>query len=93
MSNRITVIRTDTASRISVFPNPVTETLNINLKSDIQKGPKTVKMYNISNVEVFNSIMHSNKAEINVQNFDKGLYFINITDKRGSTEIIKVVVN
>ncbi len=65
-------------SKVSIYPNPTTEYLNINSASKIS----AVQIFDISGKKV-NAELVDNK--VNVQNLAKGSYVIKITDGSGTT--------
>ena len=65
-------------AKVSIYPNPTTEYLNINSASKIS----AVQIFDISGKKV-NAELVDNK--VNVQNLAKGSYVIKITDASGST--------
>ena len=65
-------------SKVSIYPNPATEYLNINSASKIS----AVQIFDISGRKV-NAELVDNK--VNVQNLAKGSYVIKITDASGTT--------
>lgn len=67
-----------------IFPNPVTKTLNINIK-DIEN----VKIYDIHG-KIVNK--YTNTYEIDVQSFPEGVYIIKILDKKGTFYSQKFIV-
>lgn len=71
-------------NKFSVYPNPVSNFINIQSKSQIKK------------VEIYNSIgqlLKSERHKINIDfsNYLSGVYFIKILDEEGNSEIKKLI--
>ena len=67
----------ETVSSISLYPNPTTATLNIEVSHSITNG--TIKVYDILGKEIFNETITSNDPlKINVATFNSGLYLVKI---------------
>jgi hypothetical protein len=75
------------ASAYKVYPNPVKDVL-------------TIKGENMSQVVIYNSLGQMVKSieanddivDVNVENFQNGMYFINIIDDNGRHTARKVIV-
>lgn len=63
-------------SSVTVYPNPVSETLNVQLPS--QSKEKNYTIYSIAGVKIKQGKISSSKPSINISNFIKGIYFIQI---------------
>ena len=74
----------DTSNSISIFPNPVSNSLVINKLSDTQAD---VRIINAKGAVVKSTIMYSQQSSIDISDLTNGLYFIQI-DKQ-STKFIK----
>ncbi len=61
---------------INAYPNPVNNKLTIALSNTV--GMKTVKVYNIDGVEIFNQIIEDEYIELPTSKFPSGLLFIEI---------------
>ncbi len=78
-------------NNISVYPNPVSNELNINTTTTSRIT--NVKIYNISG-DLVTSLNNWNTNEtINVQNFKKGVYFLSINNDQKNNEIVKFIKN
>lgn len=74
----------DFSSAVSVYPNPVKNTLHINA-NDI----KEVEIYSVNGKHVLSQSL--NPQHIDVSNLAGGMYFINIEDVNGNTTIKKFI--
>lgn len=64
---------------IHIYPNPTNDIININLTDNEEKG--FLVIYNQLGATIYQVNISSNKElKINVSNFQKGLYFIQISD-------------
>jgi hypothetical protein len=77
----------DQSSGISLYPNPVTNTLIINAAS--MKAAK-IELYNISGALVFTKIFDGNQMQIDMSGVPSGIYIIRIND--GEKSILRKVV-
>jgi len=70
-------------SFVKVFPNPVSERLNIEFNSD-NSTPEKIEIYNIAGTLVFSeSILHNdNSIELDVRHIPHGLYFLKVIGKK-----------
>jgi VCBS repeat-containing protein len=62
---------------ISIFPNPATETININVKSDISYIKSEV--YNL----IGQRILETDKKSVSIENLSKSTYFLKIFTEKG----------
>lgn len=68
----------------NIYPNPISNFINIKSKSQI----KEIKIYN-SIGQLLSS--ESNKIRIDFSSYISGIYFIRISDKKGNSEIKKII--
>src|SRR5690606_24875199 len=79
-------------ARISIFPNPVAEVLQIEGLA-AAKGKTTLKIYDISGkVVLTKEAVTGNQTEMNVANLNKGIYFIEISagKERAGKQFLKL---
>jgi bacillolysin len=88
--NRSTTLNTEDGFSIEIFPNPVTESLNIIFSKDKVENT-VVHIADASNKLVKSFKVSSKLSEVNVSDLAAGFYFINIMTggKRFSSKIIK----
>ena len=67
----------------SVGPNPVNETLNIYFLNPSQ-DQREIQLLDISGKQVFGSISKSDRVNIDMSSFNKGVYLVQVTDKNYS---------
>lgn len=72
--------------KVSAYPNPVTDQLNISSKQNIRE----VKIFNISGQLVLNAKANNNSTAVNVSSLKAGVYVAHVTTDKG-TETIKVI--
>lgn len=72
--------------KVSVYPNPVVDQLNISSKQNI----KEVKIFNVNGQLVLNTKANNNTTSVNVSSLKSGVYVAQITTDKG-TETIKVI--
>jgi hypothetical protein len=82
------------SDKISVYPNPSTGTVNIELSEDIANGAK-VSVYNILGAQVNETIeVKSNitKTALNLNNLESGVYMLKVETPNG-TAVKQIVIN
>ncbi len=77
------------ASSFSVFPNPASEEITIT-NFDITAG--TISLVNLHGQVVRQSIISNNQESYNINELQKGLYVIMISDKSGILEQKKIMI-
>ncbi len=77
------------AADISVYPNPATTKLNI--ESTSAKLSK-IKIMNVMGQCIYQSEIKNPKAEINLTNMAKGIYFVRVENEKQEVENRKIVV-
>ena len=84
-SNKVTVMEYSDFTRInettdpafSVYPDPVSDILNIRF-SDSGNSSKTIHIIDSGGKEVLNTICNTNKLQVNVSNYPSGIYCIHV---------------
>lgn len=93
LSNSISVIRIEgSTSRASVFPNPSSSILNVDLKG-FKNQNITLDLYDINRTKVLSTSTTENKVQLNVNGLRTGVYFLNIENSIGEKETLRVVIN
>lgn len=69
---------------VSLYPNPVRDILNIEIKNDIQ----SIEIYNIQGQKV----LSSNQKQINVSDLAAGMYMVRIQDVEKNITTKKIVI-
>ena len=74
-------------SNLKIYPNPVSDILNIDSASKI----KSVKIYDLSGKNVLTEVVNTNKPTLNVSSLTSGTYVITAESETGlqSAKIIK----
>lgn len=80
----------------SIYPNPVTETLNIDLTSET-KGDLQMTIYSyegniVSETKTINLEEGTNSLNENVSTLDKGIYFVRFTNSTNEEVIVKKII-
>jgi len=63
-------------SHIKIFPNPVKNSLNIDIPNNLKS--KKLKIYDIYGKEVISKFLFDNKTKINISDLPRGVYFVKI---------------
>ncbi len=79
-----------TSTNLSVYPNPATDLLNINISNANFKNSEVV-VYNISGAEVLKTNMAANNAQLNIESLSNGVYFVKVSNQNGFNKTVKFV--
>jgi hypothetical protein len=77
-------------AQLSVYPNPATNLLNVNISNAIFKN-SIVSIYNVSGQQLMNSTMNGTNTALNIESLSNGIYFINVTNENGFNKTVKFV--
>jgi hypothetical protein len=69
------------ASEFSIYPNPVTDQLNINSGTEMTK----IEIFNQLGQNVFSQVVKDTNFNMNTTGFNTGVYFVRITSGEGVT--------
>ncbi len=83
-SNAITDIKTDF---VTIYPNPADQFVILTSKSNI----KEIKILNLIGKTVFSKEINSKQLRVDIQNYKKGIYFVEITAESGK-QLLKLIV-
>ena len=75
-------------NEISIWPNPANSYVNINISG--QNSNNDISILDSKGLLVFKKTVSSNNVQLNISNFQQGLYFIRVNT--GSNRIIKKLV-
>ena len=78
------------AEHINIFPSPVSNVLNISVPT-CAVGPGKVAIYTLAGIEIFSTDFISEFESIDVSNWNRGIYVIQITDADGNVRTKKFV--
>ena len=78
---RDTNVEETTCGNISVYPNPANDVVKV---STVNGQQSTVRIYNILGMLVEEIEINSNETEINVSDYNTGIYFFNIQTENGN---------
>ncbi|MCX6271936.1 MAG: T9SS type A sorting domain-containing protein, partial [Bacteroidetes bacterium] len=74
---------TETANPLTLYPNPTTGTLNVEFNSAVS-GNTTIRVFDLTGRTVYSEIVESKEGlmtrELNLQQLQKGLYFVEISN-------------
>lgn len=73
----------ENTSELNIFPNPATDNLSIEANEQITE----VNIYNIIGVSVYNEQCTNNNLNVNISEFNSGVYFVKV--KTGNGETVK----
>ncbi len=78
-------------NEISICPNPTNGNFTLKLNTT-DETKKQIELTNLLGEIIFKQEINNNESQININNFDNGIYFLQIFDKNkliGTTKIIK----
>ncbi|HNW98303.1 MAG TPA: T9SS type A sorting domain-containing protein [Bacteroidales bacterium] len=64
--------------KIMVYPNPSNSSINISFGSEMLENPKEIRIYSITGVLLHHSFIESSSENINISEFQNGMYFLNL---------------
>ncbi|KJJ39689.1 hypothetical protein MB09_00450 [Aequorivita vladivostokensis] len=77
------------ASQFSIYPNPAKDKLYLNATNPTKN--LKVKIFNLEG-RLLTNLNLENQTSMDVSNLDSGIYFLNIEDENGHTEVIKFLM-
>ena len=78
------------STNLTVYPNPATDVLNINISNSSFKNSQVV-VYNVSGMEVSKSTMNGSTAQLNIESLSNGVYFVKVSNENGFNKTVKFV--
>ena len=91
VSGTVKIRENETQSDFTLFPNPTTSILNINLLN-FPESPATIKITSTLGQTVFTDKIISLHSSFNIQHLISGIYFVNISDSKGNKSTQKIIV-
>jgi hypothetical protein len=70
-------------NQIKVFPNPVTDNLQIEINSEVRSENADLRIYDVVGNLVFEKSIATNNTTINVSSFANGVYVVKATTEKG----------
>ncbi len=74
-------------TQLDIFPNPATDALNVNFNLDNNQTVE-IRLVNVTGEAIYNNVLSNVTGQINnridVSNFAKGIYILNISGAEGS---------
>ena len=77
------------SASIQIFPNPTSSTFNIRTATQLQNAH--LEIYNLLGEEIFTTALHNNEEKINCEKFERGVYFVKITNA-GPYRVQKLII-
>jgi hypothetical protein len=77
--------------KISVFPNPATDYINLNLAGNLNLKGLKYKVTDISGKDKIVNEIQSATQTINCEQFSSGIYFLTILQNNQSIKIFKII--
>jgi hypothetical protein len=77
-------------TRMSVYPNPASDVLNININNASFKN-SNISIYNISGNEVMNTTMIGASTQLNIESLSNGVYFVKVKNENGFDRTVKFI--
>ncbi len=81
-------IAENTIEGLKVYPNPASDMVTISLEGN---NEASATIYSVSGSKLYETSMFQSQAKINVQNWEKGVYFVQVTTG-GQTSVSRIVV-
>ena len=77
-------------TKMSVYPNPASDVLNININNASFKN-SNISIYNISGNEVMNTSMNGASTQLNIESLSSGVYFVKVKNENGFDRTVKFI--
>jgi len=85
--DNVSVEEQEAFTQLDIFPNPATDALNVNFKLDNNQTVE-MRLVNVTGEAVYNNVLTNVTGQVNnridVSNFAKGIYILNISGAEGS---------
>jgi hypothetical protein len=87
----VPVVTAKASFTVKVYPNPAQSTVNIEFNNSAGAGAKTINIFSVVGLKVYTGQMGKQKTSIDISNFPKGIYILQIQEGSNSisTKIIK----
>ena len=79
------------ASLVSIYPNPATEQLQVNLEN-FSTGLSTIDVYDVNAQKVMTQQADANKITLEIAALSKGVYYLRIQNA-SSSAVVKFIKN
>ena len=77
---------------ITIFPNPSTDYININLSSELDINKFYFKIMDVNGNEVLKNTIYYHHSKINISNLSAGLYFLQLYNENRLLKTSKISV-
>jgi len=91
VSGTVKIREYETQNDFTLFPNPATSILNINLLN-VPENPATISITNTLGQIVFTDKINSVHSSFNIQYLLSGMYFVDIIDIKGNKSTQKIMI-
>ena len=93
LSNSISVVRTETSGKVALYPNPSKSSVTIDY-SGFNANEINISIYSLSSVHLINKNLStaSQRTSLDVGSYEKGLYFMKVTNIQTGESVIKRLV-
>jgi hypothetical protein len=78
-----------TTSDSVIYPNPTTGIINVRASENI----KSISVFDILGKQISNKDIHSNDTQIDITNYNAGIYYLKIFSENGVLETKKIIKN
>lgn len=75
----------------TLYPNPATNSLNVSI-GQFNFSSYNLTLYNAIGQVMCTKEMNSNETQIDLTNFQKGIYFVSISNKEGYSKLQKLII-
>ncbi|MFN8145486.1 MAG: kelch repeat-containing protein [Bacteroidia bacterium] len=81
------------SEKVSVFPNPVNEMLNVELKSFKKNNPILFSLYNSTGQMILQEKITGEKTQLNLSSIPKGIFFYSLENGKQKITCGKILLN
>lgn len=79
LENSILCVNNEKSTCITVYPNPVTDIINIFINTDVNDAQYTITLFDFSGKMVYKKIISDKNLNISTEGFPKGMYLLKIS--------------
>jgi hypothetical protein len=92
LHGRTSVNYAELVCKVSMYPNPVNDILNVNIKNPGLVPGYLIQLADINGIQLKTSPLNSTFIEFNMSSFASGIYFVKIMDKNGKVKSLNRII-
>lgn len=89
-SETVSIAENEEPGTISLWPNPVQNTMNISVKEEV--FPAYIHLFNMDGIAIEQFSLYQQQETYNISHLTPGIYYIKLTDNNGNLIVIKKII-